>query len=246
MSSNMPPVNLPGGATPPPTRPSVATSAAERTRMLGTTGRVLVSLAAIVGGYKLIQDSWNGSQMKRDDAVAAAKEHAEWADMEYGWGHYSGQPWMDQQAHKFKRFLLFGPMNLKLKWQETTIRLNSWINDVILPNLLPIGLVIAGLGGLGGFKVFRHSSKVTQFVKNHVHVPTAFKTEVKHLAGKAASGTGKGIGKLLSLPFKSPAHLGITAAGLLFGSFTLQRFQDSYGHDGQHNFFRDLTNSKGH
>jgi hypothetical protein len=246
MSNNMPPLNNLPGAHQPPSASSVAASAAERTRMMGSAGRILVSIAAIAGGYKLIQDSWNGSQLKRDDAVAAAKEHAEWADMEYGWGHYSGQPWMDQLAHKFKRLLLFGPMNLKLKWQEITIRMNSWVNDVILPNLLPIALVIAGIGGLGGFKVFKHTPKVTRFVKNHVHVPTAFKTEIKNLAGKTASGAGKGLGKLLSLPFKSPAHLGVTAAGLLFGSFFLQRFQNSYGHDGQHNFFRDLTNSKGH
>lgn len=215
--------------------------------MMGTPARVLVSLAAIAAGYKLFQDSWSGSKLKRDDAVEAAKEHAEWADMEYGWGHYSGQPWMDQQAHNFKRMLLFGPMNLKLKWQEMTIRLNSWVNDVILPNLLPIAMMTAGVIGLGGGKVFKNGSKATQhFVRNHVHVPTAFKTGMKQVAGKAAQGTGKGIGKLLSLPFKSPAHLGVAAAGLIFGGFALQRFQDAYGHDGQHNFFRDLTNSKGH
>lgn len=234
-----------------PIKPSQTSTAASKvvtsTRMMGTPARVLLSLGAIAAGYKLFQDSWNGSNMKRQDAVDAAKEHAEWSDMEYGWGHYSGQPWMDKQAHSWKRLLLFGPMNLRIKWQEFKIRFNSMVNDVILPNLLPIAMMVGGVVGIIGFKNIHGGSKATgHFFRNHVRVPASFKNGMKQVASKTAQGTGKGLGKLLSLPLKSPAHLGVTAAGLIAGAFAYSRFQDAYGHDGQHAFFRNLTNVKGH
>jgi hypothetical protein len=165
--------------------------------------------------------------------------------MEYGWGKYSGQPWMDQQAHGWKRLMIFGPMNLRLKWQEYKLRFNSMVNDVILPNLLPIAMMVAGGIGIVGLKNIRGGSKATgHFIRNNIHVPTSFKTGMKQVASKTAQGTGKGIGKLVSLPFKSPAHLGVTAAALIFGAFGLKRFQDAYGEDGQEQYFRGLTNYK--
>jgi hypothetical protein len=226
---------------------SVESKVAAKTRMMGPVARIGISLGFLIAGAKLTQDSYKSTQIKRQDAVDYAKEHAEWSDMEFGMGHYSGSLLGDKAAHWWNRLLLFGPMNLRIKWQEIKIRVNSWVNDVILPNLLPIAMMVGGGIGIIGLKNIHGGSKATgHFFRNYVHIPASFKTGMKQVAGKTAQGTGKGLGKLVSLPFKSPAHLGVAGAGLLLGAFALSRFQNSYGHDGQHQYFRDLINVKGH
>ena len=247
--------SLPGPHKPscPPTMPEasetdkavqeVATIA--RSHAGGNAARILLSVGAMTAGYKLIKDTVEGTESERKDKAAALKEHAEWKDMEFGWGHYSGNPGMDQVAHEVKRFFLFGPMNVTLKWKESQIKVNSFINDVIIPNLVPIGIMTAGFVGLVGPKNLRSGANVMDhFVKNYVHVPPSFKVGMKQAGQKSTRMAARGLGKLISLPFKTPMSLLVTAGALLLGSFTWRRFQDSYGHDGQHHFFRTFINEK--
>lgn len=223
---------------------AAVTTVAKKTRnpMLG-----LASLATLAAAGLLVKDSYNGSQLKRADAVAAAKEHAEWGDMEYGWGHWSGHPWMDHQAHRFKRLMLFGPFNLGIRWQEFKINANSLINDVLLKNLIPIGVGIGSLyAAFGAKSVHKALFGPFRYVAKHFSIPSSFKRQMGRIISQATGSMGKGLVKLLKMPFKSPLSLVATVGAGLLGGFFLNRFRDSYGHDGQHEFFRDLTNVKGH
>lgn len=212
-----------------------------------TAARVIGGSVFVLAGGKLVADTKNGTRLKRDDAVAAMKEHAEWADMEYGWGHYSGNPWMDQKAHWFKRLTLLGPMNLKIKWQEATIRFNSWVNDVLFPNLVPLAVMAAGaVTAIGPKNIKKAGQATSRFFRTHVRVAPGFKSGMSTVTRQAASKTAKGAGTVLSLPFKSPVAFFSAVGALVLGNFALNRFRDSYGHDGQHNYFRDFTNTQGH
>jgi hypothetical protein len=58
--------------------------------------------------------------------------------------------------------------------------------------------------------------------------------------------TRSGGGRLIDLIFRNPVNFGITVGVGVLGHFLYNRFQDSYGHDGQEAYFRDLVNTKGH
>lgn len=214
---------------------------------LSTAARVIGGSVFVLASGKLVSDTANGTRLKRNDAVAAMKEHAEWGDMEYGWGHYSGHPWMDQKAHWFKRLTLFGPMNLKIKWQEATIRFNSWVNDVFFPNLVPIAVMgAAAIATIGPKNIKRGTQATGRFLRTHVRVAPGFKSSMSTVTKQATAKTAQGLGKVLSLPFKSPVAFFSTVGALVLGNFALNRFRDSYGHDGQHDYFRNFTNTQGH
>lgn len=245
-SSPIHPFKLPSLQQPPhlPSAPTVASAA--KSKMMRAPVRIGAGALIAVLGYGLIKDTVSGTNMKRQDAIAAVKGRAEWQDTEYGWGKWSGMPWMDKMAHSVKRLMLFGPWNLRVKWETSTINFNSWVNDVLLPNAVPIGLMTGGVLGMVGFGRMHAGTKAAgKFFKNYVHVPASFKTGMKLVAQKTAQGTGKGIGKAMSWPLKTPAHALVTLGGVLLGSFAVSRFNDVYEQDAQHNYFRDLSNTKG-
>ncbi|HEY9744821.1 MAG TPA: hypothetical protein V6C99_01235 [Oculatellaceae cyanobacterium] len=222
-----------------------ATTHVVRKAAISTPARVLLSALAIFGGYAMCKDSINGTRLKRKGAISAHHIKAQYEDMAYGWGKYSGHPWMDQQAHKFKRFMLYGPMNLRMQWESLKIRVNSYVNDVFLPNLLPITMMVGGVVGLLGFRNIKNGMRASgRFVRNNIRIPSSFKSQMQRSSGKLLQSTAKGLGKMLSFPFKSPTHLGLTAAGALFGLFFLQRFNKSYGNAGQQEYFRDFVTTK--
>ncbi len=213
--------------------------------MFGKTNfKPLLGLGAIAAAWWMMRDTFDGTRQKRIDAIAAAKEHAEWADMEYGWGHWSGNPGMDHKAHQFKRFLLFGPMNLRMRWLEFKITVDSLVNDVLLKNIVPLGVGVAGIYSMFGARAVNTGVRNFGRFLGQI-IPSGFGRAVGSLLSQGLTGLGKGV-LALSHTLLSKQALPFTIGAAIFGNYALSRFKDSYGHDGQHEFFRDLTNIKGH
>jgi hypothetical protein len=194
------------------------------------------SLAALAAAGWMMMDSYRGNRERTQQSVDKLKEHNDWEETEFGWGHWSGMPWMDHLAHRVFGWKQYGPYGLREKFSAIKIRVGSFFNNVIVPNLVPLGLGIAGLYGAG---VPVHKPFVAIGRALSQGVPRRLVQDLGRLGGRAATGVGSGLLKLLALPFRSLTHLGIASGLVLGGAFFLKRFSDAYGHDGQRQFFRD-------
>lgn len=204
-----------------------------------------MGIAAIAASLLLIKDTYDGTRQKRIDAVAAAKQSAEWHDMEHNWGHWSGNPAMDHKAHQFRRFLLFGPMNLRMRWVEFKTYANSLVNDVLIQNAIPLGLAVGGAyAAFGKNAIHTTASRFFRFMGSLL--PKGWHKPVLSLMSSGVSALGSGIKSLAQIAFRSPGNFAMALGALVFGNFTLQRFRNSYGHEGQENYFRTFINEKTH
>jgi hypothetical protein len=200
-----------------------------------------IGLTVLAGGTALYmaRDSYLGSRDRVNQRVAELKEENDLEYSKFGWGHWSGKPWLDGLSHKLFGFKEYGPWGLRENMQELGIRISSIWSDVVLPNLLWFGLGIAGLyGSLGAKRVHAPFRAFFNWCRK-TSLPPAFKREVKNFTGRIFKGLGRGIVKAATWPFLSLSRLGI-ASGIVLGiAFFLKQFNDAYGHDGQRDFFRN-------
>jgi len=161
-------------------------------------------------------------------------------EMQYHWGHYSGQPAMDTWAGKFKRAMLFGPWGLKTTWHKIKTYTEGFVNDVLLKNFIPIA---AGIGGLyaTGFKPHKLVSEPYKYLKRVLPKPkwNIWGTRLVD-AGKRMLGGMEGAARVAA---KNPA---IALAIGALGAFGLYRFSRVYNHDEQHDFFSGQINGSDH
>lgn len=198
----------------------------------------LFTVGALGAAAWMMRDSYMGSRDRINQQVAELKEENDVEYSKFGWGHWSGMPWFDQLAHKWFGIKEFGPFGLRENLQEIGLRVSSFWSDVIVPNLIPLGIGIAGLyGTLGPRKMH---APIRGFVNwcRKTSIPPTLKREFSNFGRKAFSGFGKGVASLAKWPFQSLPRLGVATGALFFGTYFLKRFNDAYGHDGQRNFFR--------
>ncbi len=216
---------------------------------LSGTGKTVLGIGALAAAAFAIKDSYNGRAEKIEHKLSNLHEHKSWEHWQNGLAHYSGNPWMDQQAHGIKKLLLYGPLGLRLKFEEFKTKADIMVNEVLLPNLVPIGVGIGGMYMLLGKKTINDAFKRTfNWYKGKSFVSASFKQSFKTQAGKAFTGLAGLGGRMLRWPFKSLQHFGVAAGLGAFGSFMLGRFQDSYGHRGTEEYFFDeiYNNHGGH
>jgi hypothetical protein len=198
----------------------------------------LFTLAALATTAWMMKDTYHGNRERTNQQVDEMKENNDWRYTEYGWGHWSGMPGMDHFAHRVYGWTQYGPFGLFEKFREMKIRIGSFFSNVIMPNLIPIAISIAGLYGTFGTKAVHAPFKAIGKALM-TPLPQQLRQDLWSVTKKAFSSMGSGLKTLLSLPFRSLTHLGIASGLLFFGAYFMKRFSDAYGHDGQREFFRD-------
>lgn len=224
-----------------PIPPAATTAAAKATSRLKGIGP-LIGLASIALPAWLMSQSFKGAKDVWTQKVAGHHMDNEMKSISYGFGHYSGQPTMGGWAHRLYNTMLFGPFGFATTWHKVKTYTNGFVNNVILPNLIPIGIGIAGMyAGFGRKSIHDAAKRSANYLKPYMgNVP------MKTVAEK----TAVGIGKTLLSPIKGlywsmdkgRAKFALPILGLLgFGAY---RFGRVWNHDEQHDFWRDFTNMK--
>lgn len=196
----------------------------------------IFSLGAILAAAWMMKDSYVGSRDRirmRQEELRVQNNYDFWSKGNANW---SGNPGTDGLTQKWFGFKQKGPWGLREKWQSFKIWAGGMFNDVLLPNLIPLGVGIAGLYG-AGIKVHRPFTAAAQHIGG-LFGPGFFR-QLGNFMSSAFGTLGNGLFRLLKLPFTSLTAFGISLGALTLGSFFLKRFNDSDNGDGQRNFFRD-------
>lgn len=219
----------------------IVTSAVKNT--LTNTSRINAPVAVAAGAallvsYMMMRDSYKGSRDRLDQKISEVKEENDVEYSKFGWGHWSGKPYLDYLAHKWFGLKEFGPYGIKENAQEIGMRVSNMWSNVVVPNLIPLGIGIAGMYGALGPR--RMHAPIRGFVNwcKKTSIPPSMKREFKTFFGNAFKGIGKGLGTVAKWPFLRLSNLGIALGGLFLGTWALKQFNDSYGHDGQRAWFR--------
>ncbi len=214
---------------------------ATNTTISKVPGLVVPLAATVATGYAFwrISDSFHGALDRINQKATEIREENDVEYSQYGWGHWSGNPGLDNLAHKWFGFKQFGPFGLTEKFQVMGLWASSIWHDVIQPNALEIGLAIASLYGALGPR--RMHAPIRGFVNwcKKTSIPPTLKREIVQVTKQGLKGLGRGIEHLVTWPFQSLPKLGIATGALFLIALFLKRFNDSYGHDGQRNFFRN-------
>lgn len=207
---------------------------------LSKTALGLFTLGALGFSAWRIQDSYTGSQQKALQRVSALKEENDYNYAEYGWGHWSGNPGLDQLGHKFQGLMMYGPHRIRENYKEAKIRVSSFFTNVLYPNLIPLGVGLAGLySTIGHKKMTQYANDFVKWWKQSGFFSQYFNPTMKAVGKIIWDYGSKGISTAVRQPFKSPAHFAVGSGIALTGAFFLRKFIDAYGHDGQRDFFRD-------
>ena len=203
--------------------------------MKGSPMMGLFALAALGTTAWMIRDSYHGNKEREEQEASMHQANKDYAYSAYDWGRYSGRPHMDNLAHSWMGLKLYGPYGLKELYQETVVKVYSIYKEVILPNLVPIGISIASLYGFFGAKSinskFGYVGKKIGGVISRANVGGGF----CHYANKAYEGTVNGAAKVLEKAFTHPA---VAAGTVLLGAWFLKSFNDAYSGQGQREYFR--------
>lgn len=225
-------------STPPGTSLPPSFSIVTRSKASPLVG--LFTLGALAMTGIMMKDAYMGSRDRNQQKIAECHQSKDLEYAQYGWGHWSGQPGMDGLAHKFKGALLYGPYGLAENWHAAKIHVGSFFSDVLYPNLIPLGISIAGIYGTFGPDAVNHkiNSLYNQMCRVQMH--PELKASLKQFFKRGGRMIGTGLGNIVAWPFKGGlGRLGVSSGLLFAGAFFLKRFNDAYGHDGQRAFFRD-------
>lgn len=157
------------------------------------------------------------------------------------WGRYSGQPAMDNWANKLRRFFMFGPLGLNMVWYKAKTYGEGFVNDVLLPNIVPIGV---GLGGLyaTGLKPHKLITEPLSFLKKRL--PPMNWGRMRTVLKDSGKWMGDRLVDVLKLGRDNPA---IAIGALAMSLFALHRFVRVYDHEEQNGFFRgDIDGEHNH
>lgn len=206
----------------------------------------LFSLAALGATAWMMKDSYDGSRDRMNQHITELKEENDVSYSEFGWGHWSGNPAMDNLAHRWFGFKQYGPFDLFEKFQDYGMRISGFFSNVVTPNIIPIGISVASAyGALGAERMHAPFRKLYQWMAGSSILGNIGKP-LGEMATKGLKLTGRGADSLIRWPFKSLTHLGVGSGLLMLGAYFFKRFDDAYGHDGQREFFRnEIYNAHG-
>lgn len=187
-----------------------------------------------------MQDAYVGSRQKADQRISTLKADNDYKFAEYGFGQYSGNPGMDNLSQKFDGLKRYGPFRLREHYESAKIRIGTFFSNVIGPNLLPLGIGLAGLyGTIGHDKMAKFGAKIANWWTSTNFLNTQAWKTLKGVGGYIGAGAWKAIKEPTKLAFKSPQHFAVASGIALVGAFFLKRFVDSSSGDAQRDFFRD-------
>ena len=196
----------------------------------GNTIAKALGLAGAGVATWFVGQSVKGKSSTWEQQVRNHETSADMLSLRDHWGHYSGQPAMDGWANKLRRFMRFGPLGLNMAWNKAKTYTEGFVNDVFLPNLVPIGV---GLGGLyaTGFKPHKLLTAPVKFLHKHLHINWGgIRGQMKKGGKWAGSIMARGLRKV----GKNPA---MAIGALALGGFGLHRFMRVYDHSQQDDFY---------
>ena len=202
----------------PPTAPNMA---------MRVAGLVGLGMTAFFWIENAKPDKWEASASRLESNMRFQNKSTEW-------GVYSGKSTMDGWAHALRMIPLSGPF---LAYKTAKVYVEGFVNDVLLPTLLPTVLGLSALG-LGFSDAFR--GMATQFSK--VNIPWANMRKytwqgITQLGGAISKGLIKPIGNQAAYAFKHASGGTIAALGLL--AFGVYQFADVFTGDSQRDMFMD-------
>jgi hypothetical protein len=200
--------------------------------------KVALGVLPSIATAAMIIDTMHGDEYETERKVTEERAWGNWAVMKNNHGHWSGYPALDEASDKLKAFLIYGPLNLFEKVSGIGIRIKCYVDNVLLPNAVPIAISIAALYMGLGHKRIHAPFKATGRWLREVHVPVAFQNAFKQFFAKVGEGLGKGLGHMVAWPFKSLHHAGFAAAFLGILAFFANRFHDVYTDSAEEQFFR--------
>lgn len=207
---------------------------------LSKTSLGLFTLGALGFTAWRMQDAFVGSKQEVDQKVSGLKTDNDYRYGSHAWGQYSGNPGMDRLDNKFQGLLIYGPMRLKEHWETAKINVGNFFSNVLGPNLLPLGVGLAGLyGTIGHQNMCGYGRKIADWWnRSNFFNSTAWKT-LKSVGGSVGSGLWTVIKSPVKLMFASPQHFAVGSGIALVSAFFLKRFVDTVNGDAQRDFFRD-------
>lgn len=215
----------------PPTAPPAAAVSKFSGNLAGKGLGVAASLVALW----LMRESFNGA---KDEWVEHYRHFEDETNMDL-WrdrrGNYSGQPTMDNWAIKLREFLAYGIAGTRMTYKKWKIYTEGFINNVLLPNLFPLGIAAGGAYiGLGenGRQAIAARVRNAQF---------PILRSFGQVLAMGAKGMGQAIGSLFGAFSRFTAKNPIGSFALLgLGLFGAHRFQQVYNGEEQDDFFREL------
>lgn len=228
--------------TPPTGLPSQGAAVGDTVTISGKNFRnrfgPLLGIAGALGAGWFMVQSYRGHQPLWE--VNFADHHAK-AEMNYlqsTWAHWSGNPAFDELHHQGLAANIFGPWGIRTKMAHAQAYINGFINDVLLSNIIPIGLGITSIYfGFGPKNVHTGVKRIGTAL-----LPKG-KTDFAAIGAKAFDGTVKGVSKTatgfwsLFRNGKAPFTIILGALGL----FGLYQFRRTWNHQTQEDLFRDFT-----
>lgn len=231
----MPPVQAPGSSV-------VRNAAIARPKSFLFT---LLGAGTLAASYWFMKDSYEGRKPEVERLHSVERSQDNWAYWKATVADYSGFPTMDKVEFWLKGLAIYGPLNIfaKIRAMETTAA--DFVENVFLPNIIPVGLGIASLYiGLGSRIVHWPFRKTAEFWTNH-SLPPTFKQKLGEFMSYVGRGIGTGLGNLVSLPFNHGLRgFGISAVIAGLGLFFVNRLESTADGSAQHAFFREQILSK--
>jgi|GEM_PF-6101063 len=203
--------------------------------------RVFFGILPSVLTAGLLVDTYNGQKENTRIRISQSTLNADWKVMMERQGQWSGYPWMDAQTERLKELMTYGPWNLGEKYEHLKIRVSSLTWLVLYPNLIPITISIAALYMGLGAKVLHAPFRALGKGIRKAPGGGRLGRELVYAGGAGARGIARGIGRILSIPFRSVYHLGFSVLAGLMALFAFDRFTAVYGDEAQEQFFNPLV-----
>lgn len=207
---------------------------------LGKTPLGIFTLGALGFAAWRMQDSFVGSKAKAEQKIAGMKVENDYKNMEYQWGQWSGNPTMDHLSDKYEGLKQYGPFRLREHYNAARIHVQEFFGNVIGPNLLPLGVGLAGLyGTIGHTQMKKYGSDFAKWWNKSSFFNTQAWKTLKGVGRSIRSGLWTTVKEPTKLAFKSPSHFAVASGIALVGAFFVKKFRDTNSGDAQRDYYRN-------
>ncbi len=187
-----------------------------------------------------MQDAYTGSREKVKDKIGEMQTNNDYATGQYTFGHWSGNPGMDNLTSQWAKVKRYGPFRLREHYQATKVQISTFLNDVVGPSLLPLGVGLAGLyGAIGHTQMSKYGASFANWWRQCGFFTQYFNPTMKAVGKNIWHYGTSAVGSLLKLSFKSPVHFAVASGSALVGAVFLKRFNDTANGNAQRDNLRD-------
>lgn len=223
----------------PPANSALSNGAAKAAASTVIKGNPIMGFFMVGCGlvsFKLMKDSFQGNEAREAQGVAAERSKKDYALLMNDAGSMSGKgPTWDGLRHSWKAFSLYGPYGLKEYYQEKRDEVHSIIKEVIVPNLIPVGITLASMYGFFGPKGMHAPFKYIGEKLGKVIFSPAMGNNIVDWSKSAFKKTVNASATVLRKAFEYPA---VAAGSVLLSAFLFKSFQDVNSGRAQDEYFR--------